>query len=116
MAHHGRDFLYTVASRYWLTNTIGSSVRIYKEHFGDSPAGTGGLACPARPPAADLGATAVAVAPKDVVLVPRAAVAEPTDPRRWRVMPASGHFLPAGRPVLLATGYRAFFAETCAGR
>ena len=29
----GRDFLCTTASLYWLTNTIGCSFRIYKEHF-----------------------------------------------------------------------------------
>ena len=40
VAHYGRDFLCTNASLYWLTNTIGSSLRIYKECFN-----------PATPPA-----------------------------------------------------------------
>ena len=55
--------------------------------------------------------TGVAVAPKELVLLPRALVAERTNLKRWQMLPRGGHFLPSETPDRLADEYRAFFAE-----
>ena len=108
VALYGRDFLCTTASLYWLTNTIGTSFRIYKEQFNgmvmDWPRLHDRL--PAIPVP-----TGVAVAPKEVVLMPRAAVERQADIRRWQVMEKGGHFLPAETPEALLAEYRAYFGE-----
>lgn len=106
-AYHGRDFLCTTASLYWLTNTIGSSLRIYKEHFSK------GLQMDWAPlhdrkPLIPV-PTGVAVARKEIGILPRAVVATRTDLRRWEVLPRGGHFLPAEEPEMLANEYRAYF-------
>ncbi len=108
---HGRDFLCTLASLYWLTNTIGSSLRIYKEQFGNPSAGfeaTGWPLLHDGMPSVTV-PTGVAVAPSEVVLLPRKVVAEQVNLQRWKILPAGGHFLPAEQPGLLADEYRAFF-------
>jgi pimeloyl-ACP methyl ester carboxylesterase len=109
IASQGRDFLCTTASLYWLTNTIGSSFRIYKEHFSK------GLQMN-WPPLHDRQPlipvpTGVAVARKEIGLLPRAMVAARTDLRRWEILPRGGHFLPAEQPDALAAEYRAFFPD-----
>jgi pimeloyl-ACP methyl ester carboxylesterase len=111
VAYQGRDFLCTTASLYWLTNTIGSSLRIYKEHF--SGGGGLGMNWPLlndRRPTIPV-PTGVAVAPKELVLLPREVVATRTNLKRWQLMPRGGHFLPSEAPDLLAQEYRAFFAS-----
>ena len=104
-----RDFLCTTASLYWLTNTIGSSMRIYAEQF----RGFGlELDWPLVNDAAKtIGVPfGVAIAPREVTFLPRALVAERTDLRRWQQVAAGGHFLPAEQPDILIDEYRAFFA------
>jgi hypothetical protein len=55
--------------------------------------------------------TGAAIAPKELVFLPRAEVEKRADLRRWTVLPRGGHFLPAEQPALLAADYRAFFAD-----
>jgi hypothetical protein len=57
--------------------------------------------------------TAVAVFPKELVLLPRDEVAARTDLQRWTVMPRGGHFGPAEQPQLMVDDLRAFFRELC---
>lgn len=115
VAYHGRDALCTLASIYWLTNTIGSSLRIYKEHFGV----TGDLA-KVWPPLHDRRPIVEApagfvVAPKELVLRPRSLVAAQTNLKRWTMLPRGGHFAPAEVPGLMVDEYRAFFGEHARG-
>lgn len=102
-----RDFLCTTASIYWLTGSIASSMRIYKEHY------TGGRP-PAprhdRRPAIEV-PTAFAVFPKELLLLPRAVAARATNLRRWQVQPRGGHFPPAEAPDLVVNELRSFFRD-----
>jgi len=103
-----RDFLCTTASLYWLTNTVGSSLRIYKEQF----CGSGlGMEWPPIHDRRQLIAvpTAVAVAPKELALLPQAFVADRVNLKRWQLLPRGGHFLPHEEPAQLAAEYAAFF-------
>jgi pimeloyl-ACP methyl ester carboxylesterase len=109
-AYQGREFLCTLASLHWLTNTIGSSMRIYKEHFAGEGLQMNWPRLHQRRPQIPV-PTGVAVAPKEMAFLPRAEVARLTDLRRWELLPRGGHFLPAEQPKLLAAEYRAFFAD-----
>lgn len=108
IASHGRDFLCATASLYWLTNTIGTSFRIYKETFNGMAMDWPRLhdRLPSIPVP-----TGVAVAPKEVVLMPRATAEREADIRRWQMMARGGHFLPAETPEALLAEYRAYFGE-----
>lgn len=99
-----RDFLCATASLYWLTGSIGSSLRLYAEQFRP------GAARLRRegPPRIEV-PTGVAVFPKDVVFLPQSVVEERTDLRRWTVMDRGGHFGPAEQPALVVDEIRAFF-------
>ena len=100
-----RDFLLTNVTLYWVTRTIGSSIRDYWDN---------------RWHAAPMG-------PEDFVHVPTAFAVfanhfvpegEPPreyaerlyDVRRWTRMPRGGHFAPAEEPELLARDVIEFFA------
>jgi pimeloyl-ACP methyl ester carboxylesterase len=100
-----RDDLATTASIYWLNRSIGSSLRLYFEHW----AGKWPLAHD-RSPAIEA-PTAFAVFPKDVAFLPRSIVERHTNLRRWTVMPRGGHFGPAEEPALVVDDLRAFFRE-----
>jgi pimeloyl-ACP methyl ester carboxylesterase len=98
----GRDGLCTLASLYWLTNTIGSSLRIYKEWFNPStPGGTAGAQLKVP--------VGYGIGPKDIVFAPRALAAAHCDLRRWTVFPRGGHFGPAEQPAAVAADVQAFF-------
>lgn len=106
LAVYDRDFLCTLASIYWLTRTIGTSLRTYWEH-----ARAGGL--PIRPlhdrtPAIEVPA-GYAIAPKEVMLVPRAFAARGANLQRWSLLPRGGHFSFSEQPELLTEELRAFF-------
>jgi pimeloyl-ACP methyl ester carboxylesterase len=98
-----RDFLCTTASIYWLTGTIGTSLRIYHEHFNR------------RWQVADIVApVGVAVFPKELVLIPRALAQERMNLKRWTVMERGGHFAPAEQPAAVARQLREFFLHDLA--
>ena len=106
-----RDALCTLASIYWLTGTIGTSLRLYWEHF------IHGMVTPVthdRAPVIDV-PTGYAIFPKEVTLAPRALVAANTDLRRWTLMPKGGHFGPAEQPQLIVDELRTFFGSLRAG-
>lgn len=103
-----RDFLCTTASLYWLTNTIGSSLRIYKEQFAGNGIGMNWLPLHDQLPLITV-PTAVAVAPKELVLLPKSFVAERVNLMRWELLPRGGHFLAYEEPSRLAREYGEFF-------
>ena len=93
-----RDFLCTTASIYWLTRTIGTSFRIYHEHFNRR-----------WEPARIEAPTGVAVFPKELVLLPRALAEQQMNLKRWTVMERGGHFAAAEQPAAVAAELRQFF-------
>lgn len=52
--------------------------------------------------------TAVAIAPYELTLMPRALMEQQTDLRQWTVMPSGGHFLPVEQYAALVAEYRRF--------
>jgi pimeloyl-ACP methyl ester carboxylesterase len=105
VAHFGRDFLCTTASLLWLTNTIGSSLRIYAEHFSRPWS-----ALHDRKPMIPV-PTGFAVSPKEVVMVPRRVLQERTNLRRYTRFPRGGHFAPSEHPEQLIPELREFFRD-----
>jgi pimeloyl-ACP methyl ester carboxylesterase len=102
-----RDFLLTVATLYWVTGTITSSMRDYYDNRrwqGEPRLGPGDIV---RVP------TAVAVFPHMLIPEgepPREWAERLYDIRRWTVMPRGGHFAPAEEPELVARDITTFFA------
>jgi pimeloyl-ACP methyl ester carboxylesterase len=101
-----RDFLLTTVTLYWVTRSIGTSIRDYYDNRWH----------------------AVTIGPDDFVHVPTAIAGfthefapEGTAPREWAErlynvrrftpMPRGGHFAPVEEPGLLAGDITAFFAE-----
>lgn len=100
-----RDFLCTTASIYWFTNSIGSSMRLYWEHFSK------GMVPPLahdRKPTIEVPA-GYAIFPKEVTLIPRSWVEQNADLRRWTIMRQGGHFGPAEQPQPVVEELREFF-------
>jgi pimeloyl-ACP methyl ester carboxylesterase len=104
-----RDFLCTTASIYWFTGTIGTSFRLYYEHFAG-----GWPPCHDRTPIVEA-PTGIGVFPKDMLLVPRALAEQDTNLVRWSVLPRGGHFAPAEQPELVVEELEAFFTEDLDG-
>jgi pimeloyl-ACP methyl ester carboxylesterase len=100
-----RDDLATLASIYWLTDTMASSLRLYFHHFNG-----GWPTVHDRTPTIGV-PTAFAIFPKELVLLPRSVAAANTDLRRWTLMPKGGHFGPAEQPQLMVEDLRAFFRD-----
>jgi pimeloyl-ACP methyl ester carboxylesterase len=108
-ASTSRDFLLTVVTLYWATQTIASSMRDY----------------------ADNRTLAAGLSPADAVTVPTAVavfhqfIDDGTPPRewagrlchirRWTPMPRGGHFPAAEQPDLLSRDITAFFNDLYAG-
>ena len=98
-----RDELLTNLTVYWLTETIGSSFRMYFENRkaplqferGDF----------VRPPCA------IAHFPKEILFPPREWVERGYNVQRWTEMPRGGHFAAMEQPHLLADDIRIFFRE-----
>ncbi|MBM3679056.1 MAG: epoxide hydrolase, partial [Actinobacteria bacterium] len=101
----GRDFLCTTASIYWLTKTIGTSLRLYNEHFS-----RGWPVAHDRKPEIPV-PTGFGISPKELLMLPRAWAEERTDLRRWTIFPRGGHFAPSEQPQQVIDEFRAFFRE-----
>ena len=105
-ARFSRDFLLTMLTLYWVTETITTSMRDYFDnrwHGAEIPPGTR-VQVP------------VGFANFDNHYVsegspPREWVERLYDVRRWTSMPSGGHFAAAEEPELLARDIAAFFAE-----
>ena len=103
VAHFGLDFLCTTASIYWLTNSIGSSLRIYTEQF-SRPWPTVHDGKPMIPVP-----TGFAVSPKEVIMIPRTWVEERCNLQRYTIFPRGGHFAPSEYPDQVIGECRTFF-------
>lgn len=99
---YSRDFLCTTASIYWLTNTIGTSLRFYKTLV-DAPRVVG-----ASLPRIDVPA-GYAIFPKDLVFCPRSVAEAHINVRRWSIFPSGGHFAAAEQPQIMVNELREFF-------
>lgn len=95
------DALLTNVSVYWFTQTIGSSIRLYREAQVEPLALSPGQKV--TPP---LGFAAF---PGEVAMPPRIWVERAYDVRRWTVMRRGGHFAAMEQPAMLAEDIRAFF-------
>lgn len=94
-----RDELLTNIMIYWVTETIGSSIRTY---FDNEPQKLEPL--PAVP-------AAFAAFPKDLNPPPREWVERRVYLQQWTEMPRGGHFAAMEEPELLAEDMRAFFSR-----
>ncbi len=100
----GLDELLTNISLYWFTETITSSMRIYREGARDPL-----VLSPEDRITVPVG---VASFPHEIgVTQPRERVAAVADLRRWTTMPAGGHFAALEQPLLLAQDVAAFFSD-----
>ncbi|MAG30082.1 MAG: multidrug MFS transporter [Deltaproteobacteria bacterium] len=95
-----KDELLTNVMIYWITNTIGSSLRLYFESFGpmNGPPAYSGIEVP----------TGVA-AFNEVIRPPRELCEPHFDIRRFSVMERGGHFPAMENPTDLVDEIRAFF-------
>ncbi|WP_284977702.1 epoxide hydrolase family protein [Arthrobacter sp. fls2-241-R2A-200] len=86
------DYLITLASVYWFTNSIGTSFRPYYEFAAGFTARVERVNVP----------TALALFPRDLASPPRSWAERTYDVRRFTRMPRGGHFAPHEEPELLA--------------
>jgi microsomal epoxide hydrolase len=100
-SRYTKDELLTIVTIYWVTNTIGPSVRMYKEnqsHLWEMEENEK-VAAPAG----------MAVFPQEIARPPREWAERSYDVRRWQEMPRGGHFAALEEPELLAHEIREFF-------
>jgi len=93
-----KDELLTLIMIYWVTNTIGSSTRMYYENSHSLPS-LGHIEVP----------TGMAIFPADIVLPPKSWAMRNLNVTRWTTMPSGGHFTAMEEPELLASDIRAFY-------
>jgi pimeloyl-ACP methyl ester carboxylesterase len=98
-----REHLLTTASLYWLTQTIGSSLRFYWE-----TARQDWRPSHLRKPTIEA-PTAMAILPRDVFPLPRKLVEQHANLQSWRVYAKGGHFGPAEAPEEYVEDVRGFF-------
>lgn len=98
-----REFLATTLTLYWLTETFGTSLRMYWETAYEEPVPVPEQGKVIAAP------TAIGVLPRDVIVMPRRHAEEDTDLRRWTTYPRGGHYGPAEVPELIVEDLREFF-------
>jgi pimeloyl-ACP methyl ester carboxylesterase len=96
-----KDELLTNIMIYWVTQTIGSSVRFYYENSRGQPLVPEGQRVEVP--------TGVAVFPKEIRRPPRKRVEQVYNVDRWTEMPRGGHFAAMEQPGLLVQDIREFF-------
>jgi pimeloyl-ACP methyl ester carboxylesterase len=96
-----KDELLTVITTYWVTQTITSSARIYREMFTNPRMAIfeGRVEVP----------TGVARFPKEIMRFPRAWVENHYNVTHWTDMPKGGHFAALEQPELFVEDVRSFF-------
>jgi pimeloyl-ACP methyl ester carboxylesterase len=99
------DELLTIISVYWFTNTIYSSMRLYREVLGE-------LAADHDLAVRSSTRMAVAKFPREIVCPPRSHLENYFHIVRWTEMPAGGHFAALEQPALLTRDIQAFFQTT----
>ena len=97
-----RDQLLTNVMLYWVTGTITSSARLYREARLAAVAGE-------RPERVEV-PTGVARFPKEILRYPRSWVERAYNVTHWAEMPLGGHFAAMEQPDLFAADVRTFFA------
>jgi len=104
------DFLHTVdrdtflsdVTLYWVTGTVGSSMRIYREHqLSDGDEAPPKMKTP----------VAYAVFPKEVVAAPERWIDGTYNVVQRTEMPRGGHFAALEQPDLMVQDIRLFFAK-----
>jgi len=98
-----KEHLINTVMIYWLTESFSTTVRYYWEN-----ARAPWTASHDRKPTIET-PTAIAVFPRELILVPRKLAEERTNLQRWTLMPSGGHFAPAEEPELVVEDLRAFF-------
>ena len=98
-----RDALLANVTLYWMTQTISSSFRMYRE----------GRRSPLHFSSTDYVPTPCAITcfPKEIMMPPRSWVERGYNVTRWTTMLKGGHFAAAEEPELLATDLQAFFGS-----
>ncbi len=96
-----QDELLTNVTIYWVTQTIGSSMRIYYEKVHNPTPTPSYVAVP----------TGFAMFGKDLVPVPRQFAARFFNVQHWTELPHGGHFAALEVPETLATQLREFFSS-----
>ena len=96
-----KDELLTTVTIYWVTGTIGSSVRMYKENQSHLWTMEPDEIVPAP--------AGMALFPQEIARPPREWAERSYDVRRWQEMPRGGHFAALEEPELLAHEVREFF-------
>ena len=102
-----KDELLTNITIYWVTQTIGSSVRMYY----DNQRGTWEMGKDEQVPAP----AAVAVFPGEISRPPKEWADRSYNVCRWTEIASGGHFAALEEPVLLAEDIRAFFRSYRSG-
>ncbi len=102
-----RDELLTTVTIYWVTESISSSTRMYKENqrYTWTMAGDERIEVP----------TGVAAFPAEISRPPREWAERSYNVRRWTQMPSGGHFAALEEPQLLAEEIREFFRPLRSG-
>ena len=102
-SRYTKDELLTIVTIYWVTNSIGSSVRMYKENQSSL-----WVMAPDEKVPAPAG---MAMFPQEISRPPREWAERSYDVRRWQEMPRGGHFAALEEPELLAHEIREFFRQ-----
>lgn len=92
------DYLLTLASLYWFTNSIGTSLRPYYEFAAGFTTRVEHVGVP----------TAITLFPHDLASPPRSWAERTYNVVRYTTMPRGGHFAPHEEPDLLAADLTAF--------
>ena len=97
-----RDTFLSDVTLYWVTGTVGSSMRIYREHqLSDSEAAPTKMQTP----------VGYAVFPKEVVAAPERWIDQTYNVVQRTEMPRGGHFAALEQPDLMVQDIRSFFSR-----
>ncbi|GAA1948806.1 epoxide hydrolase [Nocardioides panacihumi] len=98
---YSRDDLLTNLTLYWVTETIGSSMRLYYEAANSTTAAYGRVEVP----------TGMAMSARDMFPTPRSWAERSYNVTHWTEIPVGGHFLEWEVPNLVAIDMRDFFRD-----
>jgi microsomal epoxide hydrolase len=100
------DALLTNISLYWYTNTIASSVRLYREFLLASSRGD--IAMPFEVPVP----VGIAIYPRELFKIPRAWAERHYQLIHWSESPCGGHFAAMEQPEVFANDLRLFKTQS----